>query len=97
VVATGSPHAIVRGAHGDTGDGDGRDDQADRLAAGTLPVRRTLMDDEPDCLDCDCDGPCEMADLPIWLRPYYCRLVTNVERRARDLAWQEAESTPDGG
>ena len=32
----------------------------------------------------DCEGPCEMAELPVFMRPYRCRHVTDADRRIRD-------------
>lgn len=43
-------------------------------------------------IDCpDCSGECEIADVPTWLRPYNCRHVTDADRRARDVAFSEAD------
>lgn len=37
----------------------------------------------------DCPGECETADLPVWLRPYNCRHVSDTQRRIRTLAFRE--------
>lgn len=35
---------------------------------------------------CDSDDGCGMTDLPVSLRPYWCREVTDAMRRTRDSA-----------
>ena len=50
----------------------------------------------PPACDFDCDDGCELAEMPVYMRPYRCRHVTATIRRARDIVFNEASSNQEG-
>jgi hypothetical protein len=45
-------------------------------------------------LGCNADI-CDTADVPVYMRPYYCRYVTDEDRRIRDFVAQNDRSGVD--
>lgn len=42
----------------------------------------------------ECKDACGMTDLPVWLRPYWCRHLTDEDRRIRRIVFAERVESP---